>query len=234
MYYVSDKEKIGKAINDPILQARFTLAMGNQYLELKKPIYHKFTDAVDGEVYRPIAIVPDVAINVSVDNVVFWDENSKSLNFRLISGKDNVSGEFHVEVPQGWQTDKNDILLSIPFKNEEHLININVKPKLNATSGNLKAYFISDDGSVSDQQVQIIAYEHIPVQTVLKPAKIDLIKLKLTKVSSSIGYIEGAGDVIPDLLRQIGYEVSILDKDDVTVENLMQFDAVILLSLIHI
>ena len=55
-----------------------------------------------------------------------------------------------------------------------------------------------------------------------------MIKLKLIKVSSSIGYIEGAGDVIPDLLRHIGYEVSILDKDDVTVENLMQFDAVIL------
>ena len=36
MYYVADKEKIGKAINDPILQARFTLAIGNQYLELKK------------------------------------------------------------------------------------------------------------------------------------------------------------------------------------------------------
>ena len=228
MYYVADKEKVGKAINDPILQARFTLAIGNQYLELKKPIYHKFTDPVDGEVYRPIAIVPDMAINISVDNVVFSDENSKSLNFRLISGKDNVSGEFHVEVPRGWQTDKNDISLSIPFKNEEHLININVKPKPNATSENLKAYFISDDGIVSNQQVQIIAYDHIPVQTVLKPAQIDLIKLKLVKVCSSIGYIEGAGDVIPDLLRQIGYEVSILDKDDVTVENLMQFDAVIL------
>ena len=228
MYYVADKDQIGKAINDPILQARFTLALGKQYLELKKPIYHKFTDPVDGEVYRPIAIVPDVAINVSVDNVVFSDDNSKSVNFRLISGKDNVSGEFHVEVPQGWKTDKNDIFLSMPFKNEEYLISINVKPEPNAISGDLNAYFISDNGSVSDQQVQIIAYDHIPIQTVLKPAKIDLIKIKLIKVSSSIGYIEGAGDVIPDLLRQIGYEVSILDKDDVTVENLMQFDAVIL------
>ena len=76
--------------------------------------------------------------------------------------------------------------------------------------------------------MQIIAYDHIPVQTVLKPAKIDLIKLNMIKLSKSIGYIEGAGDMIPDLLRQIGYKVSLLDKDDVTIDNLRQFDAVVL------
>ncbi|MAJ50117.1 MAG: LmbE family protein [Flammeovirgaceae bacterium] len=228
MYYVADKDQIGQATNDPTLHARFTLAMGNQYLELTKPIHHKFTDPVDGEVYRPIAIVPDVAINLSVDNVVFSDENSKSVDFRLITGKDNVSGKFHVVVPQGWQTDKNDVLLSIPIKNEERVISIKVKPEPNAMSGDLKAYFISDNESVSNQQVQIIAYDHIPVQTVLKPAKIDLIKLNMIKLSKSIGYIEGAGDMIPDLLRQIGYKVSLLDKDDVTIDNLRQFDAVVL------
>ena len=228
MYHVANKDQIGSAINEPILKARFTLAIGDQYLELVQPIHHKFTDPVDGEVYRPIAIVPDLAINLSVDNVVFSNDNDKRIDLRLVAGKDNVSGKLHIVVPKGWQTDINDSALFISLKNEERLISINIKPEYKANSGYLRAYFVSDDGNISDQQVQIIAYNHIPVQTVLKLAKIDLIKLNMAKVSKSIGYIEGAGDVLPDLLRQIGYQVSLLDKDDVTVDHLMQFDAIIL------
>jgi len=228
MYHVANKDQIGGAINEPILKARFTLAIGDQYLELVQPIHHKFTDPVDGEVYRPIAIAPDVAINLSVDNVVFSNDNDKRIDLRLVAGKDNVSGKLHIVVPKDWQTDINDSALFISLKNEERLISINIKPKYKANSGDLKAYFVTDDGNISDQQVQIIAYNHIPVQTVLKPAKIDLIKLDMAKVSKSIGYIEGAGDVLPDLLRQIGYQVSLLKKDDVTVDHLMQFDAIIL------
>ena len=228
MYHVANKDQIGGAINEPILKARFTLAIGDQYLELIQPIHHKFTDPVDGEVYRPIAIVPDVAINLSVDNVVFSNNNDKRVDLRLIAGKNNVSGRLKIIVPKGWMTDINDSALSISLKNEERLISIKIRPESKAKSGLLKMYFVSDDGNISDQQVQIIAYDHIPVQTVLKPAEIDLFKLNMIRVSKSIGYIEGAGDVIPDLLRQIGYEVSLLDKDDVTVDNLMQFDAVIL------
>jgi len=228
MYHVDNKDQIGSAINEPVLKARFTLAIEDQYLELTQPIHHKFTDPVDGEVYRPIAITPDVAINLSVDNLVFSNDNDKRINLRLVAGKDNVSGKLHIVVPIGWQTDINDSALSISLKNEERLISINIKPESKANSGDLKAYFVSDNGNISDQQVQIIAYDHIPIQTVLKPAKIDLIKLNMAKVSQSIGYIEGAGDLIPDLLRQIGYQVSLLDKDDVTVDHLMQFDAIIL------
>jgi hypothetical protein len=38
----------------------------------------------------------------------------------------------------------------------------------------------------------------------------------------------GAGDVIPDNLRQVGYQVDELEKDDVTLANLAKYDAVVL------
>ena len=201
MYHVANKDQIGRAINEPILKARFTLAIGDQFLELTQPIHHKFTDPVDGEVYRPIAIVPDVAINLSVDNVVFSDDYDKRVDLRLVAGKNEVSGTLQIIMPKGWVTNINDSSLSISLKNEERLISIKVRPETQAQSGPLKVYFVSDDGSISNQQVQIIAYDHIPVQTVLKPAEIDLFKLNMIRVSKSIGYIEGAGDVIPDLVE---------------------------------
>ena len=42
-----------------------------------------------------------------------------------------------------------------------------------------------------------------------------------------IGYIEGAGDKVPQALEQMGYEVVTLKEKDITQGNLKQFDAVV-------
>jgi len=43
-----------------------------------------------------------------------------------------------------------------------------------------------------------------------------------------VGYIPGAGDAIPESLREIGSDVKILGDDNVKAPNLAQFDAVVL------
>src|SRR5882724_4364578 len=43
-----------------------------------------------------------------------------------------------------------------------------------------------------------------------------------------IGYIPGAGDDVPESLRQIGYSVKMLSEPDITAKNLAQFSAVVL------
>ena len=44
---------------------------------------------------------------------------------------------------------------------------------------------------------------------------------------NSIGYLEGAGDVVPESLRQIGYEVSIIKPEDINPDYLAEFDAIV-------
>jgi hypothetical protein len=42
-----------------------------------------------------------------------------------------------------------------------------------------------------------------------------------------VGYIPGAGDKVPDALRKMGYEVTVLSEKDITPNNLKQFDAIV-------
>ena len=63
MYYVWDKNQIGRPENDPSFNARFIIEVWCQFLEVSKPIYHKYNSQVDGEVYRPATIIPDVSID---------------------------------------------------------------------------------------------------------------------------------------------------------------------------
>lgn len=74
---------------------------------------------------------------------------------------------------------------------------------------------------------KVIAYNHIPTITYFPEAKANLIKLDIKIIGKKIGYIEGAGDKVPDALRALGYDVTVLSEKDITDENLKQYDAVI-------
>ena len=58
--------------------------------------------------------------------------------------------------------------------------------------------------------------------------KSKIVRLDIKKRGENIAYIEGAGDVVPESLRQIGYNVAILKPEDISEENLKHFDAVVI------
>ena len=57
-------------------------------------------------------------------------------------------------------------------------------------------------------QCRTISYEHIPRIDYFRPAKTTVVSVNLQIRGSRIGYIEGAGDKVPDALTAMGYTVS--------------------------
>ncbi len=72
-----------------------------------------------------------------------------------------------------------------------------------------------------------IKYDHIPDIFYFSKdtASISISGVKIE--GKKIGYIEGAGDKVPAALKLLGYEVTILKKNDILPEYLSQFDAII-------
>src|SRR5690606_9202846 len=54
-----------------------------------------------------------------------------------------------------------------------------------------------------------------------------VVRLDIKKKGENIGYIEGAGDVVPESLKQIGYNVIIIKPEDINSEVLSRFDAIV-------
>ena len=93
----------------------------------------------------------------------------------------------------------------------------------------MRAVFLSDSGQRTPAfSHQRIAYPHIEPQTLISPAEARLVRAKIENKAAHVGYIPGAGDAIPESLREIGSDVKILGDDDVKAPNLAQFDAVVL------
>jgi hypothetical protein len=52
--------------------------------------------------------------------------------------------------------------------------------------------------------------------------------LVLQKKGENIGYIEGAGDAVPESLQQIGYQVTLINPTEISYDKLIQFDAIVM------
>ena len=88
---------------------------------------------------------------------------------------------------------------------------------------------ISSKNGITDTllQCRTIFYEHIPRIDYFKQAKTTVVSVNLQTRGNRIGYIEGAGDKVPDALAAMGYTVIRLSENSVTTEGLQNLDAVI-------
>ena len=227
MYSVNDQLQRGKPENDPAITGFVTITLSGKSLTIEVPVIFRRTDPVDGEVSEPLTIEPPAMVNISGGVLVFGDSSPKSVDVRVIAGKKNTSGKVALNAPEGWAVTPDAFEFQLTQKREEQIFTFEIAPPEGASEGKLSA-FIEIKGKTYDKGLSVIDYKHIPKQTLFPEAKVKVVKLDLNKKGNRIGYIEGAGDAIPENLEQIGYTVSILAKDDVSADNLRKYDAVIL------
>jgi hypothetical protein len=73
----------------------------------------------------------------------------------------------------------------------------------------------------------VIQYPHITTQTLLPPAEATLVRTDIRILSKTVGYVMGAGDDVPQAIRQLGCEVTLLTESDLAHGDLTRFDAIV-------
>ena len=82
--------------------------------------------------------------------------------------------------------------------------------------------------TASDQMYKrTIQYDHIPTITYFAPATTQLVELNVKTKGTKVGYIDGAGDKLPEALIELGYQVTILKESDIEINKLKTFDAIV-------
>lgn len=226
MFVVKDQALIGKPENEPAIQCRFDLLINGKMISYTRPAIFKQNDPVEGEVYRPFVIIDPVHINFENDISIFPDRSAKIFNVIVKAGKDNVGGRLHLSVNDSWQINPDYVDFSLSGKNEEKIFVFEVTPPEGQSVDRLKAS-AEINGVSYNRGYEEIDYDHIPLQTLFPEASVKLVKPDIQKRGDRIGYIEGAGDEIPESLEQIGYKVEYISEDDFTNNRLDRFDAII-------
>ncbi|MEO1050675.1 MAG: PIG-L family deacetylase [Bacteroidota bacterium] len=227
MYEVKDRLNIGKAENDPAMNVEYLLEIEGERITYKMPLIYKWNDPVGGELYRPFEVTPPVFSNISEDVYIFAANDPKPIRVTVKAGKANLKGNVQLDLPKGWKSNPVTAAFDLTLKGEEQLIEFSVLPPKKQESAEV-GVIASVDGEKYQNSLVSIEYDHIPIQTLFPKASAKLVKLNIEKRGNVIGYIQGAGDKIPESLRNIGYEVWEMKDDEITPENLQNLDAVIL------
>ncbi len=229
MYQVDDLNKRGLPESNRPVQLAYTLDVNGLTLSASTPIVYKRNDPVHGEVYRPFEISPPVFLNFTEDVMVFGTQSARTVQVVVKAGSDDVSGHVSLQAPTGWDISPQEIAVHLSEKGEESRLTFTIVPPESSSEAEMKAIF-KDSGAedrVYNYTATIIEYDHIPTQTILKQAQSKIVKVDLQKAGDHVGYIMGAGDKVPKYLRQIGYDVSLLEEDDLVSGDLSQYDAII-------
>ncbi len=226
-FIIDNQQEIGSAEGEfNNTNVVFKLLIGDTPIDIKKPIFYKYTDQVKGEIYNPVAITPPVTANLENQIFIYTDETAKNLVLKLKAFKNDAKGKITLTTPPGWLSDQTAINFDLQKSGDEQTIAFKIKPSAKAGHGNLLVNVMVDDQTYN-QQLKTINYDHIPTITLFPQAQAKLIKLDLKTTGKNLGYIAGAGDLIPDMLKSIGYNITFLTENDVLNTNLSVYDAII-------
>ena len=226
MYTVNDQENIG--IPDIIRDVKvvFNLKINGVAIPYERTVIYKYNDDVKGEVYNYLDIVPQVTTSIENKVLLFTDNKAKTVVVKIKSGKEDVKGNLQLELPKNWQVSPQSIPFTIAKKGTEQTVSFQVTPPLSADEAVLKSVAVIDNKRFDKEQI-FINYDHITKQQVLQSAESKLIRTDLKTSNERIAYIMGAGDEVPNSLRQMGYTVTLIKADEITAQKLENFDVVI-------
>ncbi|BAO76939.1 PIG-L family deacetylase [Winogradskyella sp. PG-2] len=226
MYSVKNQELIGLPETPRAVFVDFNLNIEGTPITITKPLVYRYSKPDKGELYRPFEIIPMVSASISDKVFIFENDQQKEIEVTVKAGRDAIEGYVQMGYPKDWSVYPQKQKIEIINKGDIQKVVFTVIPPKGQSEG-LVTPMVNVNGEFFTDELIEIDYAHIPYQTVLMPSESKLVRLDIKKRGNNIGYIEGAGDVVPESLRQIGYNVTIIKPEQISPENLSNFDAIV-------
>ncbi|MEM6265601.1 MAG: LmbE family protein, partial [Bacteroidota bacterium] len=229
MFRTNGSTLIGLPENPPtfVVTVGLSLQDGKEQLDfdLPLPVVHKYVDRAVGELYRPFVVVPNVTANLDSKVYLFPSEESQEIIVLVTSHQETrYAGEIGLKLPEGWKATPEFREVTLDKKGAQMPISFTLTPPRGQSVTSLE---VREKGGTVLPGMEEISYDHIPTQLIFSTAEAKIVRVSMTGNEGKIGYIMGSGDEVPACLTQIGYEVTVLEDEQITTEQLAQFDAVI-------
>ncbi|KFF21489.1 PIG-L family deacetylase [Chryseobacterium sp. JM1] len=216
------------------------LKIGSENFQVKLPLSFKKLDPVRGDVVEALRIVPALELKFTQPLYVVKENEDLhlSLNVKANSSKKFSNGKVNL-MYNGERLGGADVS-SLNGKDTtiDYIIPKTKLATIHSSRLQLDANFVADGVTYNKKQV-LIQYPHLPSLQYFTPATVTVMKGDIQAKVKKVGYIEGAGDFIPEFLRIAGIQVDVLKDEDFygkidetggngSQNKLSQYDAIVL------
>ena len=229
-FVVENGQLIGTAENPPAIPVEAEMTLFGKKIVFTASVRYRWADRAEGEKQRPFEIRPPVTANFRQNVAVFHagqtDKTEKEITVTLKSHAAANKGTVGLKTPQGWQVTPNSISFEFAKRHDEATVVFRVRPPAGAKTADLRAV-VSIDGKEYSYSLTEIIYPHIDSRVHFQDAALRLVPLEVKALRRKLGYIMGSGDDIPEILKDMGYDVTLLDDEMLTAETLSGFDTIV-------
>lgn len=237
-FSVPNDTLIGLPEAESPLNVVLDLKIGTEKFQVKLPLSFKKLDPVRGDVVEALRIVPALELKFA-QPLYLVKENEDlhlSLNIKVNSNKAFGNGKLNL-MYNGERLGGADVS-SINGQDitVDCVIPKNKLASIPSDRLQLDANYVTD-GIIYNKKQVLIQYPHLPSLQYFAPATVAVMKGDIQSTVKKVGYIQGAGDFIPEFLRIAGIQVDVLKDEDFygstdavggNQNRLSQYDAIVL------
>ena len=223
----------GEPFGPPLVTAVVHADIGGVPVVLEQALQFREIDPIRGELRRNLDVVPTVTVTpdppllmvplaglgMPVPVTVRIQNNSPA----------SVSGMAKLRIPAGWKSLPVEQPFTLRSEGDIAALVFQVTPGQGTAEG---GYTIKAVASVAgrsfDESMRVISYPHIQTHRIFSPAEasVQVLDLKIRPVT--VGYVMGSGDLVPDGLRRMGFEVTLISDDDLAAGDLSRFGTIVI------
>ncbi len=221
-FTVTEQALIGVPENKPAFSLRLRVQAGDETLDLSVPVNFKSTDPVKGELYKSLVVRPALELDAAEEISFHRPGERSSLSFYLKANRPIPPQTIQAR----YQSSRTDLNTTPSL---ERGVSLTRARTLDVSTGDYRFESVFKKGEFYTQGGRLtrIRYDHIPELHYFNSRAQRVRVLDLQTAGKRIGYIEGAGDKIPEALERMGYEVVPIGEKDLTKLDLSRFDAIV-------
>lgn len=203
------------------------LRIAGELLMFELPVVYSWNDRVHGERVRTFQIAPPATVTPEREAVMLVNGSASDVVLRVRASKDAVDGNVRLVLPKGFRAKPAAQPVKLALAGDETTVTFSVSATATAPDSVELVPVIEVGGKEHAFREDVIDYPHIPMQVVLRPAKLRAVKLVSKIPKGVVGYIEGSGDSVASDLAHIGLRVEALDDATLRAGVLSRFAAIV-------
>jgi LmbE family N-acetylglucosaminyl deacetylase len=231
-YTLRDPGQFGMPDSAPPAVAVATYTVEGVSVETRSTVMRREAKLPYGGVDREIRVVPAVALTLTPDHAVIPLAAPKKTVAIEVNLLNNVEGEnrgrLSLRLPDGWTSSPaaQEFVFNRAGERATHRFTVTA-PSIQEKQHRIEAV-ASAGGRDYTEGYDLIDYRDLGLQYLYSPSVAEIRGIEVKTVPDlKVGYVMGVGDQVPDGIRQLGYQVTLLGTNDLATADLKQYDAIV-------
>jgi LmbE family N-acetylglucosaminyl deacetylase len=241
LVHIDDEKYATLPFPPPLLRAEVEYSIGATGSVVGKSgigatVVTRFMDDAGVERARPLAVVPAFSVALEPGAQVISTHNgaSSTVTVGVTSNLNREErGVLRLELPEGWRSEPAQLAVEFKQRGEKQDFQFKVFPAgLQEGRAQVRAVLQADLAGESEKFSEgytLVTREDLGSFYYYQPAvqRVSIVDVKAPH-GLKIGYIMGAGDDIPTVLKQVGMDVTLLPAEKLASENLSEYATIVL------